>query len=304
MKKFIDLGYLWLDSSRVFRYAGNRNNTTATNIQKFLSQIPLTFKQNRTVTDLNIDVPLIAEGEGRWLDSISFYSFLFHHEFHMSSLRNYIPGKNGPLNRLCTPNLNVLCLYRAAFNQGSWEDHKVMPTEIRIKDSSLFFEPTGERADENWKINHQYTYDVKVPMSRANDIYTIMQRDLALHFGLKAEVQLLEKECWVLEPLDRRLFFFSEGEAHSNTGRPKRGLINRYKNLAADKLWLKLKEYFLRFSPLPLVNQLSYSGPMNFEIHQNVLISGNIELFREALRKNGMSIRRTRAKMPVLVITD
>jgi hypothetical protein len=49
---------------------------------------------------------------------------------------------------------------------------------------------------------------------------------------------------------------------------------------------------------------LSYSGPMNFEIHQNILISGNLERFKETLRINGMAIRKTRKKMPVLVITD
>lgn len=304
MEKLNELGYLWLDSSRVLRYAGNRSNTTAANIQKFLSKIPLTFKQNRAVPDLNMDVPLIAEGEGRWLDSVNFYSYLFHHEFHMSSLRNYIPGKNGPPNRLCTPNLTVLYLYRAAFNRGMWEDYRVMPTEIRVKDSSLFFEPTGEKADENWKINHQYTYDVKVPMSRADDIYTVMQRDLELHFGLKAKVQSLEKDCWVLEPLDNRLFISTTEEAYSNAGRPKKDSINRFKHWPADQLLLKLKQYFLHFSPLPLVSQLSYSGPMNFEIHRNVILSGSMELLKEALRKNGIAIRRKKIKMPVLVITD
>ncbi len=304
MKKLNDLGYLWLDSSRVLRYAGNRNNTTEANIKKFLSKIPLTFKQNRAVPDLNIDVPLIAEGEGRWMDSINFYSYLFHHDFHMSSLRSSIPGQNGPPNRLCIPNLRVLSLYQAAFNRGSWEPYKVMPTEVRVKDSSLFFEPTGEKSDENWQINHQYTYDVKVPMSRADDIYKVMQRDLTLHFGLKAEVQILEKDCWVLEPLDNRLFISTNGEAYSSTGRPKKDSTHRFKHWPSDLLWLTLKQYFLHFSPLPLVNQLSYSGPMNFEIHKNVLISGDMERFKETLRKNGMAIRKTRAKMPVLVITD
>lgn len=303
MKNLKNLGYLWLDSSYVLRYAGNRSHTTAANIQKFLSKIPLTFKQNHVVPDFNTDVPLIAEGEGRWLDSVNFYSYLFHHEFNMS-LNSSIPGKNGPPNRLCTPNLTIFYLYRAAFNRGDWEDHKVMPTEIRVKDSSLFFEPTGETADENWKINHQYTYDVKVPMSRADDIYKVMQRDLAMHFGLKAEVQLLEKECWVLEPLDNRLFISTNGEAYSNTGRPKKDSTLRFKHWPAYQLWIKLKQYFLRFSPLPLVNQLSYSGPMNFEIHQNVIISGNMELFKETLRKNGMAIRKTKIQLPVLVITD
>lgn len=303
MKKLKDLGYLWLDSSRVLRYAGNRSHTTAANIQKFLSQIPLTFKQNHSVPDLNRDVPLIAEGEGRWLDSVNFYSYLFHHEFNMS-LNGSIPGKNGPPNRLYVPNLTVLYLYRAAFNRGEWEDHKVMPTEIRVKDSSLFFEPTGEKADENWEINHQYTYDVKVPKSRADDIYKVMQRDLAMHFGLKVEVQSLERDCWVLEPLADRSFISTSGGAYSNVGRPKTDSTIRFKHWPSDDLWFTLKEYLLRFSPLPLVNQLSYSGPMNFEIHQNILISGNLERFKETLRINGMAIRKTRKKMPVLVITD
>jgi len=298
------LGHLWLDSSRTLRYAGANKHTTATNIQKFLSNIPLTFKQNRVVEDLNIDVPLIAEGEGRWLDSVNFYSYLFHHEFPMAELRNSIPGKNGPPNRLCLPNMHALNLYRAAFNNGSIDTHTSMPIDIHVKDSSLFFPPTGEKFDENWIINHQYTYDVKVPISRAGDIYTVMQRDLALHFGLKAEVQLLEKDCWVLEPLDRRLFISTSGKTYSSSGKPQVDSTNRFSHWPSDQLWVKLKQYFLRFSPLPLVNRLSYSGPMNFEIHHNVLASGNMELFKDALKKNGMLIRKTKAKIPVLVITD
>ncbi|MGN6293953.1 MAG: TlpA family protein disulfide reductase [Chitinophagaceae bacterium] len=298
------LGYLWLDSSWTLRYAGGNDHTTAVNIQKFLSNIPLTFKQNRIVEDLNIDVPLISEGEGRWLDSVNFYSYLFHHDFHMPYLRSFIPGKNGPPNRLCLPNIRVLSLYRAAFNNGSLETYTSMPIDIHVKDSSLFFPPTGEKFDENWAINHQYTYDVKVPMSRASDIYPIMQRDLALHFGLKAEVKLLEKDCWVLEPLDRRLFVSTSGKASPTTGKPQVDSINRFSHWPSDRLWFTLKQYFTLFSALPLVNRLSYSGPVNFEIHQNVLISGNMDLFKEALKKNGISIRKTKAKIPVLVITD
>lgn len=298
------LGHLWMDSSRTLLYSGNANHTTAANIQKFLSKIPLTFRQNRVVEDLNIDVPLIAEGEGRWLDSVNFYSYLFHHEFHMATLRNSIPGKNGPPNRLCLPNMSISGLYRAAFNNGSIETYASIPMDIRIKDSSLFFPPTGEKFDENWRINHQYTYDVKVPMSRAEDIYVIMQRDLALHFGLKAEVKMLEKDCWVLEPLDRRLFISTSGKAYSSTGKPRSDSTNRFIHWPSDRLWLTLKQYFLLFSTLPLVDRLSYTGPMNFEIHQNVLRSGNMELLKEALKKNGISIRKTKAKMPVLVITD
>lgn len=298
------LGYLWLDSSRTLKYAASKDRLTVANIQKFLSNIPLTFKQKRVVEDLNIDVPLIAEGEGRWLDSIHFYSYLFHHEFHMATLRSSIPGKDGPANRFCFPNANILKLYRAAFNNGSLESYTSMPMDIRVKDSSMFFPPTGEKFDENWGINHQYTYDIKVPMSRAGDIYTIMQRDLKRYFGLKAEVKVLKTDCWVLEPLDRRLFISTSGKAYSNTGRPRSDSTNRFIHWPSDQLWLKLKQYFLLFSRLPLVDRLSYTGPMNFEIHQNVLRSGNMELLKEALKKNGISIRKTKAKMPVLVITD
>ncbi|TXJ24685.1 MAG: TlpA family protein disulfide reductase [Chitinophagaceae bacterium] len=304
VEKLKMLSYLWLDSSRILRYSGESYHTTAANIQKFLSDIPLTFKQTRIVDDLNINVPLIAEGEGRWLDSVNFYSYLFHHEFNMVELPRSIPGKNGPVNRFYFPNASILRLYRAAFNNGSLESYTSMPMDIRVKDSSLFFPPTGEKFDENWRINHQYTYDVKVPMSRAGDIYTIMQRDLERYFGLKAEVKILKTDCWVLEPLDRRLFISTSGKAYSSTGKPRSDSTNRFIHWPSDRLWLTLKQYFLLFSTLPLVDRLSYTGPMNFEIHQNVLRSGNMELLKEALKKNGISIRKTKAKMPVLVITD
>jgi thiol-disulfide isomerase/thioredoxin len=302
--KLNDLGNFWLDSSRVLKYTGDLRHTTASNVQKFLAQIPLTFKQTRLVTDLNTDVPLIAEGEGRWLDSVNFYSYLFHHEFHMSSLQSFIPGKMGPPNRLCLANFTISGLYRAAFNQGSTYDHASIPMEIRIKDSSLFFPPTGDHTDENWLINHQYTYDLKVPLPRSADIYIFMQQDLDRYFGLKAKVQILERECWVLEPLKNRLFVASGGKPYSNTGRRRNDTINIYKNWPADDIVNDLKESLRKFSLLPLVNHLYYSGPMNFEIPHNVLLSSNMDLFKKALAKNGLALRRTKAKTPVLVITD
>lgn len=302
--EMMQLGYLWLDSSLVFKYAGGPRTVTTDNIRKFIAQTPLTFKQNRLVADLNIDVPLIAEGQGRWLDSVNFYSYLFHHEFNMPTLREFIPGKNSPLNRLCLPNRLVIQLFQAAFNRGSRDASTALPMEVRVKDSSLFFAPAGIKADENWDIRHRYTYDVKVPLSRANSIFTIMQRDLEMHFGVKAEVQLLEKECWVLESLDDRLFISTQGPAFSNTGRPVTDSINRYKHWPADRLIKSFQAHFLNFSTLPLISQLSYSGPMNFEIHRGVFSSGNMNLLKEAMNKNGLNIRRTKAKIPVLVITD
>lgn len=300
------LGELWFDSSRVLRFASEIQNITAENIQKFLVGIPLPFKKRLKLTEFDTSTPLIAEGCGRWIDSISSYAYFFHHPFDIPQLAPAEPGRNGPIN-LLRKTSTVLGLYRFAFNEKAKYDFTDATTEVYVKDSSLFFPPKGDRESyANWYSEHVYTYDSRVPVSLADRIYQLMQQSLPFRFGPKAKVQLLERDCWVLEALDSSVFISQKGPAYSNSGRPaiKPDSVIRFQHWPFEHVFSAIKKYYLKFSSQPLMNGLTYSGPMNFSIHLNVIISRRMDLFQKTLRENGLIIRQHKLKVPVLVITD
>lgn len=300
------LGELWFDSSRVFRFASEIQNITAENIQKFLVGIPLPFKKRLKLTEFDTSTPLIAEGCGRWIDSISSYAYFFHHPFDIPQLAPTEPGRNGPIN-LLRETSTVLGLYRFAFNEKAKYDFTDATTEVHVKDSSLFFPPKGDRESYvNWYNEHVYTYDSRVPLSLADRIYQLMQQSLPFRFGPKAKVQLLERDCWVLEALNSSVFISRNGIPYNSTGLSAKASdsLVRLRHWPADKVFSKIRAYSLKCSPQPVINQLAYSGPMNFTIHINVLTSRRMDLFQESLKKNGLVLRQQKIKVPVLVITD
>lgn len=300
------LGELWLDSSRTFRFASEVENITVENIQKFLVGIPLPFKKRLKLTEFDTSTPLIAEGCGRWIDSIGSYAYFFHHPFDIPQLGPSIPGRGRPANQLRLTS-TVLGLYRLAFNEKNKYDFTDSTTEVHVKDSSLFFPPKGDRESfVNWYNEHVYTYDSRVPLPLADRVYQLMQQSLPFRFGPKAEIRLLERDCWVLEALDSSIFISQKGVPYSNSGStaPKSDSLIRYQHWPFEHVFSAIKKYYLKFSSRPLINGLAYSGPMNFFIHLNVIISRRMDLFQETLRKNGLIIRQQKLKVPVLVISD
>jgi thiol-disulfide isomerase/thioredoxin len=300
------LGDLWFDSARIFRFATESQNVTVENMQMFLNGIPLPFKKRLKLTEFDTNTPLIAEGGGRWLDSIGFYSYFFHHAFEIPQLYNMEPGRGWPANQLRLTS-TIPELYQLAFNEKDKYDFTNATTEIRVKDSSLFFPPKGNlEVYVNWANEHIYTYDSRVPPSLAGGIYQLMQQSLPFRFGAKAEVQLLERDCWVLEALDSLVFKSQNGPPYNSRDRARKDTdsLVRLQHWPMDRVFSTIKHYLLQFSPQPLINQLTYSGPMNFSMHLNILFSGRIDLFKEVLRKNGLLIRQEKIKVPVLVITE
>ncbi len=306
-RKLNRLGELWFDTARVLKFASELENITEENIQKFLTGIPLSFKKRIQFTGFDSSTPLIAEGCGRWLDSIGSYAYFFHHPFEIPQIENTEPGKDRPSNQLRLTS-TILGLYRLAFNEKDKYDFIDATTELRVKDSSLFFSPRGGDKETyvNWFNEHIYTYDSRVPLPLAGRIYQLMQQSLPFRFGARAEVQFLERDCWVLEALDSLVFISKNGTPYNSKGRPIKSpdSLTRMQHWPADEVFSTIREYSLMRSPQPVINRLGYSGPMNFIIHAGVVGSRRMDLFREALKKNGLTLRQQKMKVPVLVITD
>lgn len=305
-KKLNALGELWLDSARVFHFGSEIANITAENIQKFLAGIPLTFKKRVKLAEFDTSVPLIAEGGGRWIDSISSYAYFFHHPFELPRLNKTEPGGDSPANELRFANAPVLTLYKLAFNEKNKYDFTDATTEVHVRDSSLFFPPKGDSESySNWYNEHLYTYDSRVPLPLANRIYQLMQQSLPFRFGPKAEVQLLERNCWVLQALDSTRFISKKGRSYRTDGIDDGSdSVSRFQHWPSERIFSTIKTYYQRFSSQPLINRLNYSGPMNFSIDLGIIVSGKMERFREALKENGLVLRQQKMKVPVLVIQD
>jgi|GEM_PF-633487 len=306
-KKLNMLGELWLDSARVFHFGSEVANITPENIQKFLTGIPLTFKKRVKLAEFDTSVPLIAEGGGRWIDSIGSYAYFFHHPFEISLLNKTEPDGISPANELRFTNISVLELYRLAFNEKNKHNFTEATMEVRVKDSSLFFPPKGDsQSRSNWYNEHLYTYDSRVPLPFADRIYQLMQQSLPFRFGPKAEVQLLERNCWVLEALNSTKFISKKGPPYKKAGLTvdESDSVSQFRHWPSKNVFSTIKFFCQKFSSYPLIDRLNYSGPMNFSMHLGVIIAGKMERFQEALKENGLILRQQKMKVPVLVIQD
>lgn len=299
------LGDLWLDSSHTVRYAASVEHASADNLRRFITGKPLTFKPNVFIEDYDNSKPLIAEGNGRWVDSVVSYSYFFHHAFQIDLLNPVGPLERKPATRLLIPGTQVITLYNRAYQKD--RQHPFTDVTIDIPDSlrSLFFAPTGEDVDENWRINHKYTYEIKVPDNKAHLIWDYMREDLSRQFDLTARVEMQYRDCWVLAAQEPQKFASNNGERFATGEHPlmmDTATILQFRHYPFTRILSNFESFVRAASPLPFVNEVKYKAAVNFSIPIEVIEAKDIRALQKVFKLHGFNLKSGKRKVPVLVI--
>lgn len=298
------LGDLWLDASHTVRYAADLQHTNVSNLRTFIAGKALRFKPKYFIADYDNSVPLFAEGNGRWVDSVVSYSYFFHHAFPINLVKAIAPRERTPTTRLLLPNMPVFYLFDWAYRPDRAHAFTSYTTDIPDSLRSLFFMPPDGSGDENWRIDHTYTYEIKVPPTRAAQIWQLMREDLARQFEVTADVQLQERLCWVLIAADQTKFSPRQQGATASSAPVVHdtSTLLSFQCYPMTKLFADFEVMMAARSPLPLLNETNYTGLVDCELSLDGLDEPDIGSFRRALQGCGFDLIQAMRPVPVLVI--
>jgi hypothetical protein len=110
-------------------------------------------------------------------------------------MRNFFTQEMKRISENC---LSLLQLYKRAFSENGKRSFPYsFSVVLDVKDPFIYTEPKDRERISEWRVHHQYSYELAVPKDRSGSIFKIMQEDLFRYFGLNATV--LEEKCTMIE---------------------------------------------------------------------------------------------------------
>lgn len=300
---------VWIDEEGKFYSATSWSNATITNIKKLIEGKHIAFKQQIASKKIDSSRPLIAFADSIAFNRLLGYSYMLpgKEQFSQTAGIQKIKGSKYE-NRIFLTRAPILNLYRAAFNEGNrycfdYENALV----LEVKDSSKFVRPKDESLNDNWEEENLYSYDLLVPASKAKQLYSIMQQDLARYFNIEASIEKRRVPCLVLtRTITEDKIATKGGKAYM--GANLSDTIWRIRNIPFNSFVAMLNRIFGgRHLSTPLIDKTGYQGNIDISWSKDILDKFtplNIESLRKALNDYGLDLNIEEAETDILVLRE
>lgn len=308
LKIFTREGYpysVWIDGKGIVRYITSGYNTTEEHIEALLREEPpvLLRAQKTRYISLLTDSP--------WKDDVVFFSALAPRRGRNETGNSIFESEDGRTIHLKKTNA-VLDLFKAAFSADEprrfgWRGS----IALEMKDPGLFIRPADANLLDAWMERCWYNYELVVPATRHDELYTIMQEDLQRFFGVRARFEKRVVPAIVLVRTSRREALHTAGGAPS--GRlypaygeaPAEGSMRVLVNRPFSELAFTLQTELQQGSGLPFADETGYAhDAIDITIPWTALERYDLEEWRQALRKYDLDLIEKPVTMDVLVIGD
>lgn len=286
---------VWIDSNRMVRYIVTGYNTNVKNVEEFLNGNPPVLKEKKDIFNYNYDVPVIAEGNGRWIKEALYYSYIMHR----------IPAQVGGIiepNHIYFNSASIVKLFKIAFSEGTKYNFNPRNTVIlQVKNKSKYIYPENESDFDKWAENNAYYYELKVPDSMSSQLYEYMKQDLERYFDVRAFVSKRKVMCLVLVKKGSINKIKSKGgKTDSNIYSATGDTVCYFHNYALKNMMEELQALYQDKIAMPFIDGTGYNG--NVDIKFNRKAVGDLSLLKKELLKNNLELVKKEWPTTVLVI--
>jgi len=299
--------YVWLDSNNMVRYVSDGNNMTEKNINDYLrgNNPDIAFKKDIMLYD-----ELLVSKIPEWTKNVVYYS----------ALSLCIPGldignavastgeKRSP-NRISFNCGSVLELLKVAFSEGSKYNFEPSNTvALNVDDKEKYVYPKDEEELPNWYAHNSYYYELLIPPERSDQLYKIMQKDVARYFDVDVRVEKRKIKCLLLISIGSMdKLKTTGGKPATNFYRMSDDSIRYLKNQSFEQIvnWLTRVPTAYSLST-PVINLVKFTGNVDFEIKSSTINAEqfNLSTLRAALHQYGLDLVEKVYFTDVLVISD
>lgn len=197
--------HVWIGPDGIVRHITNGKNTTAALIASFLDNRAVDLPAKFELKDLDQDVPIWLEGNGRHVDKLQYYSLI----------TSRIATDGGQYGAIYNPaigmpdqvrafNKEILTLFKLAYGKSAIgpfkENNRVI---IEVSEPDRIINPGGNSDYDWWKRDHTYCYELKVPEDEAAYLFDYMKQDLERYFKIKGAIEIRVKPALVLQRIGK-----------------------------------------------------------------------------------------------------
>jgi len=304
--------FVWIDKDGIVRKITGDEAVTAENIAAFVKDRNGTGenKQDETAYKLPefvVGNPLIENKEKvERVDS----SAMIYQSILTRGIKGIFGSAHVDTNSITMTNIPILWLYHIAFMKEGLGvgSNRVI---IDIKDSSLHNcitpdwpgkETVSGAAYDAWAVNNTYCYNLKVPLALADKKFDIMLEELNNNFGLlkgiEGRIEKRKTKCLVLMRT-------SEDDKMETNNGEEEVADNRYflhlQNKSLQWLMWKLGAYYMQLSPLPFLDETSYTGNVDIDINADL---SDVNAVNKELEKYGLQFKEAERDINMMVIKE
>jgi len=292
---------VWMDQSRAVKYLTGSYNVTYQHIEQFLKGDTVGMKNTGIKTTY---APLWKLTDSSFKKNVKYYSCITSciQGMDIHQPEGDVLGETNAV-QLSYNCLTILDLLKIAFGEG-----RKFPVDtkygIRLEiDSAIFVRPYDPDQWDKWEKDHLYNYQLVLPISKKEALYTTMQQDLMRYFDVFAQRNKQKiKGFELIKAKDKRLLtskaiksfdIYNDGNASAvDTLHFIKRPIERLAFLI--NLWL--------YNYAPFENKVIDSTLIDFDIRKSSLNPIDITELRKDLKKCNLDLQEVFFETDVLVI--
>jgi thiol-disulfide isomerase/thioredoxin len=304
--------HVWLNSTKVVEGIAYDNTTTSENIQAFLmgKKIKLAKFGMAEIDPLH---PLSwINGEDEFINQLKYYSFIYSRLNHQGGgdgqVAALIDSTTKKIVGFSCINMSIADLYKLSrFHYKNPNigipDNKIL---LEVKNKDKFYPPKNTEYLE-WADTSLFTYAIRVPLKKANDLYIIMRQDLDRYFHYNSKLENRKVKCLILKRITKKDTTFTKGrEAKYEIDFGSNGARLNIQNTPISILVSRIETVVsYKDSFMPFFDETQYQGNIDINIpwsdeFKDISISG----LRKSLRKYGLDLVEEYKILSMLVISD
>lgn len=305
--------HVWLDSTKFLEGIAYDNSTTVENIQAFLMGKKIRLDE-MGISEIDPSHPLSwIYGDNKFIDKIKYYSFIFlrleHKDGGDGQVTALIDSTTKKIVGLSCLNMSIADLYKLSWFHYKHPgigilDNKILP-EVKNKDK--FYPPKKNSEYFRWADSSLFTYALRLPLKKADEIYSIMQQDLDRYFHYQSKFEYRKIKCLVLKRISKENKIASKGlkskqELLFDSGSGRLHIQNTPISYLDSRIESVI---FYNDSFIPFFDNINYQGNIDISLPWSDDIKNiSIPALRKSLRKYGLDLVEEYKILRMLVISD
>jgi hypothetical protein len=287
--------HVWLDSNYRIAYITHGFNATAGNFTSFLKGIQMPFAAKYEFEKFDKTQPLWIEANNRLPGYLRYYSYLVNFVKGYSSIMGRISDSTKDQAGFRAYNQPLLTIIKAAwgkFPERTFENNNRVL--LNVWDSSVFIQPADGNRYTEWATKNAYSYELRMPFAKKNELFTIMQQDILRFFDYDISIQKIKRACYILVRTSAEDKLKTKG-AVKTTPASKDSIV---------LLNLPLKNFVQglnRELDKPCIDETGYTG--NVDLRLGCWYT-DINKLKKELHKYGLDLVEEERVIDILVIKD
>ena len=251
------------------------------------------------------DSPLILANNGGYASGLTYYSYIMHRVNikggRISRKRDPATNKTVGYRFINLPLLNIIG--KTYEDYAGFGIHRII---VESKDSSKIIPANkkliGEENYKRWLSENTWCYDLKIPISRSEDVYRIMRSDIERFFGLRGTIEKRKVKCLLLvrtDTIDRLATKLPE----SNGGSVRFNQGGNTMEIRGGKVsvlvtFLQSSNYNSKY---PIVDGTDYAGRIDLSLKSRL---SDLAAIKKDINKYGLDIVVAEKEIDMVIIRD